>query len=100
MGTPRFNVWANKIAPDYNPYGTVYSERQAKILCGIIPVEEVRLSELAILVKKAEKIGDGENQEIAQQLYEQRSNPSVYFPPYSLEEAKAILQSLTPWKIE
>lgn len=100
MGTPRFNVWSRKTEADYNPYGTSYSDRQAKILSGIIPVQSVRLSELAILAKKAERIGDDANQEIALQLYEQRSNPSTYFPSYSLSEARGIIQRLTPWEIE
>lgn len=98
MGEPRLDIHIKRKDPNYNPYGTVYTDKQTMILDGVVPVETVRLSELAILVKKAEKMGDRDNAELARQLYEQKSNPESYFPPYSLGEAKAILQRLTPWK--
>ena len=33
--------YINRDAPNYNPYGTVYTERQNKILLGEIPVDSV-----------------------------------------------------------
>lgn len=100
MGEPRFGVWARKASPGYNPYGTTYTERQLGILSGALSLEEVRLSELAILVKKAERIEDMETREIAERLYEHKKDPQAYFPNYTLEEARGILQRLTPWKIQ
>ena len=98
MAEPRFNIGKDKLAPSFNPYGTTYTERQLAILNGDISLDAVRLVELTILLRKAEKLDDGAATELASQLYIQKSNPGEYFPPYTVEEAKAILRELTPWE--
>ena len=39
------------------------------------------------------------NYEIAKLMYEAKANPNNYKPSMTVGEAKAILQSLTPWEI-
>ena len=58
--------YINRDDPDYNPYGTVYTERQNKILSGEIPVDSISTTELTKLRRKAEVIGDLSNAEIAE----------------------------------
>lgn len=92
--------YINRDDPNYNPYGTVYTERQNKILSGEIPVDSISTTELTKLRRKAEVIGDLRNAEIAEILYYRKTSPTSYFPPYTMEEAKEILQNLTPWQIK
>lgn len=100
MGSPIFH-FNNVDAPDYiPPCGKEYSIRQLAILNGDIPLSEVRLNELTILQRKAQNLQDFINYEIAQSLYTKKLSGDDYFPTYSIDEAKAILQRLTPWKIE
>jgi len=99
MGKARFN-FVDKTAPDYNPYGTTYTARQLRILLEEIPLDGVQMNELSVLVRKTLKIGDTALHDIALQLYDQKKNPMEYFPKYTLEAAKEILQMLTPWEIE
>ena len=55
------SVFQNKDSPDYKPnYGKKYTERQLKILNEEIPIEEVRLTEISIIMRKAESLGDEE----------------------------------------
>lgn len=93
--------FVNKDDPNYRPnYGSTYTKRQMDVLAGIIPLEEVRINDLAILVHKAEQMGDIETYEQAKELYDRKLDPGTYFPTYTIEEAKNILQRLTPWKID
>lgn len=90
----------DKDDPSYNPFGSTYTTRQEKILAEEIPLEEIRKNELAVLVQKAERMGDIANYEIAMELYDRKNAPPEYTPSYTQKEARDILQSLTPWKIE
>ena len=90
----------NKDSPDYvGFYGTVYTDRQLAILNGEIPLSEVRPNELSFLYKKAKVKGDMESYEEAMSLYLQRTAPQEYIPTYTIDEAKEVLQELTPWEI-
>lgn len=76
-GTPHF-LYTNKDSPDYvAPFAPFYSDRQKAILSGELSVEEVELRELGRLRNKARNMGDEENLEIANILYEEKSNPSA-----------------------
>ena len=76
-----------------------YTERQQAIIDGMIPLEEIRTTELSAILKKADTQCDETVQEIVQILYRMKKAPDDYRPLYSVEKAKEILQSLTPWKI-
>ena len=43
---------------------------------------------------------DIDNYEIAKELLNCKQYPNTYSPSYTIEEAKEILQALTPWKID
>lgn len=88
----RFNV---------NPpmFGLDYTKRQLDILNDDIPIENVRTVELVTIMKKANERADEMSYDIAQGLYDLKLHPCEYMPHYTLEEAKALLQSLTPWEI-
>ena len=74
-GTPHF-LYTNKDSPDYvAPFAPFYSDRQKAILSGELSVEEVELRELGRLRNKARNMGDEENLEIANILYEEKSRP-------------------------
>ncbi len=77
-----------------------YTERQLKILCDEVPLDDVATKELAAIKKKAEARMDTYNYEIAALMYEVKKNPYQYKPNLTVDEAKAILQTLTPWKID
>ena len=96
-GTPHF-LYTNKDSPDYvAPFAPFYSDRQKAILSGELSVEEVELRELGRLRNKARNMGDEENLEIANILYEEKSNPSAgLYKHYTAEEAAEILRRLTP----
>lgn len=96
-GTPYF-LYTNKDSPDYvAPFAPFYSDRQKAILSGELSVEEVELRELGRLRNKARNMGDEENLEIANILYEEKSNPSAgLYNHYTAEEAAEILRKLTP----
>lgn len=92
--------FTNKDDPNYCPqYGTTFTERQQRILDGLIPLDEVRLTELSVLIRKSESMHDLERYDIACALYEQKTDRGEYFPQYTAAEAKRILEQLTPWKI-
>ena len=96
---PRFS-FVNRDAPDYQPhYNSTYSERQLDIIEGYIELDDVRLNELSVLRNKAKYLNDWNTLETVENLYQKKITPDVYFPSYSIEEAKAILQRLTPWPI-
>lgn len=53
------SVYVNKDDPNYRyNYGKKYTERQLKILNGIIPYQTVRSTDLYALMKKAEQMKD------------------------------------------
>lgn len=90
----------NKDSPDYKPnYGKVFTERQQKILNEEISLDDVRLQELSIIKKKAEALGDEEKAEIASFLIGLKTAPEEFEYTVKKEDAKAVLQSLTPWEI-
>ena len=90
----------NKDRPDYvSSYGDTYTDRQLAILNNEIPLYEIRPNELSILYKKAKQKNNVDSYEIAIQMYAEKTKPQEYIPQYTIEEAKAILQELTPWII-
>ncbi len=94
-------VFVNKDSPDYKPnYGKTFTERQLKILNEEIPLDQVRLQEIAVIKNKAEALGDDEKVEIAKTLYAFKTGAEEYKFAVSVEDAKATLQSLTPWEID
>ena len=93
-------VFRNKDDPDYKfSYGTTYTERQLKILTGEIDIFSIKANEIKFIIKKAEGIGDCETCKKAKELYELRTHQEEYHIDMSPEEARNILQTLTPWKI-
>ena len=80
--------------------GLDYTERQLAILEDEVPIENIRTTELVALMKKTRERKDELNYDIAKGLYDLKLHPCEYMPHYTTEEAKSILQSLTPWKIE
>ena len=76
-----------------------YTKRQQDIINEVIPLEEVRTTELAAILKKARARYDETTYEIVQSLYDLKTMPEEYKPSYTLEEARTILQALTPWQI-
>ena len=47
----------------------------------------------------AQQKNEVDSYEIAIQMYAEKTKPQEYIPQYTIEEAKAILQELTPWII-
>ena len=81
-------------------YISVYTKRQRAILDGNIPLEKVKTDEITSIIRKAERLGDIETYEIASVLRSKKMNPDSYYPQHTVEEAKTILQDLTPWEID
>lgn len=81
-------------------YISVYTKRQRAVLDGSIPLDKVKADEIASIIRKAERLGDPETYEIATVLHNKKMNPDSYYPQHTVEEAKKILQSLTPWEIK
>ena len=79
--------------------GLDYTDRQLAILNDEIHIDMIRTTELAAIMKRAKERGDEDYYEIAQGYYLKKKDPISYAPTYSTEEAKNILQSLTPWEI-
>ena len=82
-----------------NMFGKDYTKRQNDILNGDIPFEEVRTTELVAIIKKAVARADNLSLSIAENMYYNKTHPDDYVPSYTRDEAKKILQSLTPWEI-
>lgn len=82
-----------------NRPGLNYTQRQIDILYENIPSEEVRTTELAAIMKKAAERGDDYNYSLAESMYYYKTHPDAHIPKYTEEEARAVLQSLTPWTI-
>lgn len=76
-----------------------YTQRQRSILTGIVSLDEVKETEISLILLKAEKLGDIENYEIALAMSLKKMNPEGYYPRHSIDESKALLQNLTPWGI-
>lgn len=97
----RASVFQDKDSPDYKKqYGKKFTERQLRILNEEIPIEDVRLTEIAIIMRKAESIGDEENLDIARALYAFKTHKEEYQFDVSVDDAKQTLQELTPWEID
>lgn len=94
MGAPRFNFGETL------PMNQDYTPRQMAILNEEIPLEQVRPNELGIIIRKATERGDEEQAETAKNLQWKKQNPRAYSPSCTFEEAKQILQRLTPWDIK
>ena len=65
----RFN-FGMKEQPDYNPYGTSFTERQQRIIFGL-PVSGLKLQEITIIMRKAEKLDMPELAEAVYDMYEE-----------------------------
>jgi len=59
-------------------YGTKYTEKQLMLLSGEIPWETTRLTEITILMRKAEQLGDMENYEKTKRLHQLKKNQGVF----------------------
>lgn len=91
-GTPNFER-----APQRK--GLEYTVRQLGILNDDIPLSSVSLNELTNIMVRANERGDSYHYQIARLMYEAKTNPASYRPKMTVDEAKIILQSLTPWEI-
>lgn len=98
MAKARVN-FKNKDDENYNPYGARFTERQLKIINGL-PVENLRTAEITIVIRKAEKLGWSEIAEQVWDLYEDEIMGAEMKFDCTIEEAKAGLQRLSPYKIE
>lgn len=76
-----------------------YTVRQRAILNYEIPIDEILTIELSALMKRANERADQMAYDIAAGLYDLKIHPCEYMPHYTMAEAKAVLQSLTPWEI-
>ena len=81
-------------------WDTDYTQRQLMILNDHIPLDRIQAKELSVLLRKALAREDDFAAEIAQCLLLQKTDPREYFPQISVEEAREILQRLTPWKLD
>lgn len=81
-------------------FGLDYTERQLAILNDEVPIEQIRTTELVAIMKKANERADAFNFDIAQGFYYKKKDPDAFVPGYTIEQSKAILQSLTPWQID
>lgn len=91
--------FVNRDSPDYRPsYGTVYSPKQQAILGDEIPLSEVPLNQITVLMRKAESMGDIPAYEKAKELRELKNLPNTYKPNLTANDARDILQQLTPWE--
>jgi len=96
----RFN-FTNKDSPDYRyNYGTAFTQRQLDILEDRIPWEDVPFNQLTVIMRKAEGMGDVRAYEKARLFKEWKLQAEEYTPDLTKEQAQAILQQLTPWKID
>lgn len=98
-GRGQFN-FVNKDDPNYQkPYGTDYSEKQRKLLSGEVAWETTRLNEITRLLNKAVAFKDEEAIKKAQELrtLKVKQIENKYVPDLTVDEAKEILRSLTPW---
>ena len=101
-GGLRDSVFTHKDDPNYRPsYGHTYTERQRKIVNEELPLPEIRFNEITTIMKKAISLGDVPTYEKAKALRDLKihENDSEYSFSFSPEEAKAFLESITPWKI-
>lgn len=93
-------MFQNKDSPDYRPnYGKVYTERQLRIINDEISVDDVSNTELVKLMRKAEDLEDFEVVEKIRHLHELKNYVESYPFSFTPEEAKNVLQALTPWEI-
>ena len=79
-------------------YGrTVYTERQQAIINGEVDIfdDSVQLREIAVLRRKALERGDMELYGEICDIYQMAKHRNEYKPPYTAEEARAILRSLS-----
>jgi len=74
------------------------TERQQRIIRGI-DIHSVSKNELTVLIRKLEKMGDEESLLLVYDMYDELLNPTEECK-YTIEESKAIIQSLAPWKIK
>lgn len=92
--------------PNYNPYGTVFTERQQSIIRGET-VNRLTTTEITKVIRKAEKMGNIKLAENVFCLYEGLLTGDNEFERLSdatkkqiIEDCKKRLQRLTPWKLE
>ena len=92
--------------PNYNPYGTVFTERQQAIIKGE-KIDNLNKNEVTKVIKKAEKMGCFNIAENVFCLYEEMLTGDNEFEKFSeatkqhiISDCKKRLQKLTPWKLE
>lgn len=97
-GRGKFN-FVNKDDPSYQPnYGKCYTERQKQILAEELAVEDIPCHEITLLINKARSLSDIDGYEKAKELRDRKIHANEYTPDITAEEARAILNNLTPWK--
>ena len=97
-GRGKFN-FDNKDDPSYQfNYGKCFTDRQTRILTEEISIEDVPMHEISLILNKARSLGDIDGYEKAKELRERKQLSKEYTPDITVEEARAILDSLTPWK--
>ena len=90
MANPKF-----KFNNRENPYGTKFTKRQIDIINGV-PVDNLRRTEVTIVIRKAEKLGHYDIAEKVWELYEDYMAGS-FDSKYTYKEAVEKLRGLTPW---
>ena len=76
-----------------------YTPRQLLILSGDVDLADIRSQELAVLQRKAVARNDKDIYEIVSDMVFAKAHEGRYVLHYTVEEAKQVLQSLTPWAI-
>lgn len=90
MAKPKF-----KFDKKDNPYGTKFTKRQIDIINGA-EVENLKRTEVTIVIRKAEKLGHYDIAENVWELYEDYMTGG-FEGKYTYEEAVETLRKLTPW---
>lgn len=94
-------VFQNKDDPDYKPnYGRIYTPRQMKIMNEELALDEFTQGELTLLTRKAENLEDKVALKKLAHVRKLKDDQDKYVYSMSPDEAKSVLQSLTPWTID
>ena len=94
-------VFVNKDDPNYKPsFGRTYTARQLKIMNEELTLDEFTQGELTLLTRKAENFEDEEALAKIAVIQKLKNGEDNFAFSYSPDEAKDILQSLTPWAID
>lgn len=76
-----------------------YTPRQLQILAGDVELSDISSRELTVLQRKAVARDDKDVYDIISDIVFAKAYEGRYVLRYTVEEAKQVLQSLTPWAI-